>query len=59
MYNFQRYQPKELALAYMSSKSHDYSPSEFLQQLKNTERAFDQMLKTGQVQNRELLVKEF
>jgi hypothetical protein len=26
MYNFQRYNAKELALAYMSGKSHDFSP---------------------------------
>lgn len=29
MYNFSRYQAKELALAYMSGKKHDLSPQEF------------------------------
>lgn len=37
MYNFQRYNAKELALAYMSSKPHEFSPHEFLQQLKEVE----------------------
>ncbi|EFE95078.1 hypothetical protein [Serratia odorifera] len=58
MYNFSRYQAKELALAYMSGKRHDLSPQEFLQQLKNTEKSFDHLLKHG-CEPREVLVKSF
>lgn len=60
MYNFQRYQAKELALAYMSGKSHDFSPQEFLQQVKKMEKSFDSLLRTGQEPSqREVLVKAF
>ncbi|AEF46230.1 hypothetical protein SerAS12_3113 [Serratia sp. AS12] len=59
MYNFSRYQAKELALAYMSGKKHDLSPQEFLQQLKNSERSFEYLLKHGAEQQREVLVKSF
>ncbi|WP_199634786.1 hypothetical protein JEM67_17390 [Serratia sp. PAMC26656] len=59
MYNFSRYQAKELALAYMSGKKHDLSPQEFLQQLKNSERSFEYLLKHGAEQPREVLVKSF
>ncbi|WP_213989932.1 hypothetical protein [Sodalis sp. dw_96] len=45
MYTFSRYQAKELALAYMSSKQHVLSPGEFLQQMKKIERLFDDLLK--------------
>ncbi len=47
MYNFSRYQAKELALAYMSGKKHDLSPQEFLQQLTSSERSFEHLLKHG------------
>ena len=57
MYNFSRYQAKELALAYMSGKKHDLSPQEFLQQLKSSEKSFDYLLKHGNEQPREVLVK--
>ena len=57
MYNFSRYQAKELALAYMSGKQHDLSPQEFLQQLKTSEKSFDYLLKHGSEQPREVLVK--
>jgi hypothetical protein len=59
MYNFSRYQAKELALAYMSGKKHDLSPQEFLQQLKTSEKSFDYLLKHGSEQAREVLVKSF
>ncbi|CAI0777127.1 hypothetical protein [Serratia quinivorans] len=59
MYNFSRYQAKELALAYMSSKKHDLSPQEFLQQLKSSEKSFDYLLKHGSEQPREVLVQSF
>ncbi|MGQ8773946.1 hypothetical protein ACUTQ5_05825 [Serratia sp. NA_112.1] len=59
MYNFSRYQAKELALAYMSGKKHDLSPQEFLQQLKNSEKSFDYLLKHGSEQPREVLVQNF
>ncbi|MBI3311461.1 hypothetical protein [Serratia quinivorans] len=59
MYNFSRYQAKELALAYMSGKKHDLSPQEFLQQLKSSEKSFDYLLKHGSEQPREMLVKSF
>ncbi|WP_025123369.1 MULTISPECIES: hypothetical protein [unclassified Serratia (in: enterobacteria)] len=59
MYNFSRYQAKELALAYMSGKKHDLSPLEFLQQLKSCEKAFDHLLKHGSELPREMLVKSF
>ncbi|CAI0779542.1 Uncharacterised protein [Serratia quinivorans] len=59
MYNFSRYQAKELALAYMSGKKHDLSPQEFLQQLKNSEKSFDYLLKHGSEQPREVLVQSF
>lgn len=59
MYNFSRYQAKELALAYMSGKQHDLSPQEFLQQLKTSEKSFDYLLKHGSEQPREVLVKSF
>lgn len=59
MYNFSRYQAKELSLAYMSCKKHDLSPQEFLQQLKSSEKSFDYLLKHGSEQPREVLVKSF
>lgn len=59
MYNFSRYQAKELALAYMSGKKHDLSPQEFLQQLKSNERSFEHLLKHGSEMPRDLLVKSF
>lgn len=60
MYNFQRYNAKELALAYMSGESHDFSPQEFLQQLKEIERSFDAALKNPQQQPQNgMLVKAF
>lgn len=60
MYNFQRYQAKELALAYMSGKSHELSPQEFLQHVKKMEKSFDALLKTGQEPSqRQVLVKAF
>ena len=59
MYNFSRYQAKELALAYMSGKKHDLSPQEFLQQLKSSERSFEHLLKHGSEMPREVLVKSF
>ncbi|CAI1092799.1 hypothetical protein [Serratia quinivorans] len=59
MYNFSRYQAKELALAYMSGKKHDLSPQEFLQQLKSSEKSFDYLLKHGSEQPREMLVQSF
>ncbi|CAI0941147.1 Uncharacterised protein [Serratia liquefaciens] len=59
MYNFSRYQAKELALAYMSGKKHDLSPQEFLQQLKSSEKSFDYLLKHGNEQPHEVLVKSF
>lgn len=57
MYNFSRYQAKELALAYMSGKKHDLSPQEFLQQLKSSERSFEHLLKHGSEMPRDVLVK--
>ncbi|BFO10806.1 hypothetical protein FS595_14890 [Serratia rubidaea] len=57
MYNFSRYQAKELALAYMSGKQHDLSPQAFLQQLKQTEKSFDYLLKHGAEQPREVMMK--
>ncbi|XBS68753.1 hypothetical protein ABK905_19480 [Acerihabitans sp. KWT182] len=45
MYAFNRYQAKELALAYMSSKQHVLSPTEFLQQINKVERIFNELLK--------------
>ncbi|WP_170975349.1 hypothetical protein [Martelella alba] len=45
MYAFNRYQAKELALAYMSSKQHMLSPAEFLSQIKKVERTFDDLIK--------------
>lgn len=59
MYNFSRYQAKELALAYMSGKKHDLSPQEFLQQLKNCEKSFEHQLKYGTELLHEVLVKSF
>jgi hypothetical protein len=59
MYNFSRYQAKELALAYMSGKKHELSPQEFLQQLKSSEKSFDYLLKHGSEQPREVLVQSF
>ncbi|ATA18330.1 hypothetical protein EDC48_103103 [Gibbsiella quercinecans] len=60
MYNFSRYQAKELALAYMSGKKHDLSPQEFLRQLKITEKSFDHLLKTGvELPAHEVMVKSF
>ncbi len=59
MYNFSRYQAKELALAYMSGKKNDLSPQEFLQQLKSSEKSFDYLLKHGSEQPREVLVQSF
>lgn len=59
MYNFSRYQAKELALAYMSGKQHDLSPQEFLQQLKSCEKSFDHLLKHGTELPREVLVQNF
>lgn len=59
MYNFSRYQAKELALAYMSGKKHDLSPQEFLQQLKSSEKSFDYLLKHGSEQPCEVLVQSF
>lgn len=60
MYNFQRYQAKELALAYMSGKSHDFSPQDFLQQLKVMEKSFDALMRTGhEPAQRGVLVKAF
>ncbi|AEX52475.1 hypothetical protein [Rahnella aquatilis] len=60
MYNFQRYNAKELALAYMSSKPHDFSPNEFLQQLKEVEKSFDTALRNPQQQPQNgMLVKAF
>lgn len=59
MYNFSRYQAKELALAYMSGKKHDLSPQEFLQQLKSSERSFEHLLKHGSEMPRDVLVKSF
>lgn len=59
MYNFSRYQAKELALAYMSGKKHDLSPQEFLQQLKSSERSFEHLLKHGSEMPRDVLVKGF
>ena len=56
MYNFSRYQAKELALAYERQK-HDLSPQEFLQQLKSSERSFEHLLKHGSEMPRDLLVK--
>ncbi|MEX2942172.1 hypothetical protein [Serratia fonticola] len=59
MYNFSRYQAKELALAYMSGKQHNLSPLEFLQQLKSCEKTFEHLLKHGTELPREVLVKNF
>ncbi|WP_114195915.1 hypothetical protein [Edaphovirga cremea] len=59
MYNFSRYQAKELALAYMSSKNHDLSPEEFLLQLKRIEKSFNNLLKEGQEQLKDVLAKTF
>ncbi|ORJ25641.1 hypothetical protein [Rouxiella badensis] len=59
MYNFQRYHSKELALAYMSSKSHDFTPEEFLEQLKKTEQTFENLLKHGHDVKKGLVVWAF
>ncbi|AUG99881.1 hypothetical protein PCO86_16430 [Pectobacteriaceae bacterium CE70] len=59
MYNFQRYQSKELALAYMSGKRHDLSPEEFLQQLKTVDTSFQALLKNGQSNANLTMVKAF
>lgn len=59
MYNFQRYQAKELALAYMSSKPHNLSPDEFLQQLKAAEKSFDNILRDRLPRSSDVLVKAF
>lgn len=47
MYNFSRYQAKELALAYMSGKSSGLTPEEFFQQIMAAERSFESLLKSG------------
>ena len=47
MYNFQRYHSKELALAYMSGKTHSFSPEQFLAELKKVEGQFESLLKHG------------
>lgn len=59
MYNFSRYQAKELALAYMSGKAAQLSLVEFLQAVKQAERNFDYLLKHGEEENRHLTVKSF
>ncbi len=59
MYNFQRYHSKELALAYMSSKAHDFTPQEFLEQLKKTEQSFENLLKLGHDVKSGLMMKAF
>ncbi|WAT02627.1 hypothetical protein [Rouxiella chamberiensis] len=59
MYNFQRYHAKELALAYMSGKTHNYTPEEFLEQLKKTEQRFDGLLRHGHDVTRGLVSKAF
>jgi hypothetical protein len=59
MYTFQRYQSKELALAYMSSKAHDFTPEQFLQELKRTEKSFENLLKQGQDIGSSMVVKAF
>lgn len=59
MYNFQRYQTKELALAYMSSKVNDFTPEEFLAQLKKAEASFESLLKHGHDAGEGFLVKAF
>jgi len=43
----------------MSSKAHDLSPEEFLEQLKKTEGSFDNLLKHGHDVKSGLLVKAF
>jgi len=50
MYHFTDYQAKELALAYMSGKTHNLSPQDFLQQTKDVEKSFSQLLKTNLAQ---------
>ncbi len=59
MYNFQRYHSKELALAYMSSKAHNFTPQEFLEQLKKTEQSFENLLKLGHDAKKGLMTKAF
>ncbi|EIC86257.1 hypothetical protein [Serratia sp. M24T3] len=59
MYNFQRYHSKELALAYMSSKAHDFTPQEFMEQLKKTEQSFENLLKLGHDVKNGLMAKAF
>ena len=58
MYNFSRYQAKELALAYMSGKTRSVA-ARVLQQLKSSERSFEHLLKHGSEMPRDVLVKSF
>ncbi|WP_413737601.1 hypothetical protein ACL2XP_05720 [Sodalis sp. RH21] len=59
MYNFSRFQAKELALAYMSGKAANLSPEEFFLQVRKAEKSFDSLIKGGQEQRVGELVKSF
>jgi hypothetical protein len=59
MYNFSRFQAKELALAYMSGKAGHLSPEEFFHQVRNVEKSFDSLIKHGQDFRTGELVKSF
>lgn len=59
MYNFSRFQAKELALAYMSGKAGNLSPEEFFLQIRKVEKSFDSLLKQTQEQPTGERVKSF
>ena len=58
MYNFSRYQAKELALAYMSGKSTICRRRSFAA-AESSERSFEHLLKHGSEMPRDVLVKSF
>ncbi|NDL65379.1 hypothetical protein [Acerihabitans arboris] len=60
MYNFSRFQAKELALAYMSGKAAGLTPEEFFQQVVKVEKSFDSLIRTGTaLPAKGVLVKSF
>jgi hypothetical protein len=44
MYSLHRYQPQQLALAYLASQTHQLSPEQFLARLQQLEQTFSQLL---------------
>lgn len=59
MYNFPRYQAKELALAYITGRAERLSPAEFLQALVRAEKTFAHLLKHGREPSADLALQPF